>query len=74
MSGEGKEGGGSGVGGCGSNMIIGQEGSVAVCSSAGGRGIILGVVDRGWVMEGWGGGGEEGKGCQHSPECAECVW
>lgn len=55
MSGEGREGGGSGVGGCGSNMIIGQEGSVAVCRGAGGRGIILGVGDRGWVTEGWGG-------------------
>lgn len=37
MSREGREGGGSGVGGCGSNMIIGQEGSVAVCRGAGGK-------------------------------------
>lgn len=58
MSEEGREDGGSGVGGCGSNMIIGQEGSVAVCSRTGGRGIILGVADRGWVMEGCDGVGK----------------
>lgn len=65
MSGEGREGCGSGVGGCGSNMIIGQEGSVAVCSRAGGRGIILWVADRGWVMEGW--DGSEGRGAVSIP-------
>lgn len=73
MSEEGREGGGSGVGGCGSNMIIGQEGSVAVCSRARGRGIILRVADRGWVTEGRDGVGVAGF-CQGSAECVELVW
>lgn len=75
MSGEGREGGGSGVGGCGSNMIIGQEGSVAVCRGAGGRGIILGVGDRrlgdgrvGWAAVGW------WRAVSIPTEWVECVW
>lgn len=67
MSREGKEGGGSGVGGCGSNMIIGQEGRVAVCRGGGGRRIILGVGDRGWVTEGWGGLQRSGGGLSAFP-------
>lgn len=63
----GREGGGSGVGGCGSNMIIGQEGSVAVCRRAGGRGIILGVGDGGWVTEGWDGPRRGGGGLSVFP-------
>lgn len=75
MSGEGREGGGSGVGGCGSNMIIGQEGSVAVCRGAGGRGIILGVGDRGWVTEGWWRAAVGWWRAVSIPtEWVECVW